>query len=374
MILLDPVLTSTFHPPASQNSQRTSPANRRARKSKFFINGISFSRANICMFRPKEAQKSRFTTAISPEANTIDSSVVYSPADATLGNTDDFDSSIELVAKQRPSPLTAALKHVALAQANFLEHIARRDEREQIENSMASSEYILPPSLQRSTPLSPRVILNQPTSSFRPPFSDHLKKQSQTGLHAQRRNFISTSTAEAEENESIDWDDPVLLGTAQPDTDGSDLPDMDFVGHPSRQVITKQPSTSTSKRTPKENIILQQKTGALPQAAFSEKLALNPIASKHPSSAAEIHRLRAEARRLAEAAKLARETEKAKNIERLKAKYSQFSYDKGSWVTPKVWYYRGTSDGTEFLNCDVRAGTNPPENKTLEEVVAMLEG
>lgn len=76
--------------------------------------------------------------------------------------------------------------------------------------------------------------------------------------------------------------------------------------------------------------------------------------------------------RLKRAQRLERAAEKAKHSEYLAQKYPLFSYDEGTWVTPKVWYFRGPN--AEFVGCDSHGQFTSNEPVTLNEIVGRLQG
>ena len=277
------------------------------------------------------------------------------------------------------SPLTSALKHVALAQANFLEHIARRDQQEPTQTSQESTtSTIMGNSTQRFRGIGPKSTFNSSSSLLTQIPPDFLGGQVRHKADAQRRDFTSTSKVKETDSHTFDWDDPVIAGSPISNaqsfaSDDSDLPDLDFVGHPSRQTVKTQP-VKTPLAADGE-IAGPKRRGPLQPIRVSAAQVLSSKSGfKKAQRTPEDYALMRAQGKQREAIKMAREAEKEKQKERLKEKYPQFSYDKGNGITPKVWYFREKGLRSEFLGCDVREGTASPDEQSLEAVIMTLEG
>lgn len=172
---------------------------------------------------------------------------------------------------------------------------------------------------------------------------------------------MSTSTRSQQAESAIlaefDWNDPLVAVASRPvnvqieptqeEFDDDDLPELPPV-QTIEQAITGLPLKSS------RSVKSRSTSAAAKQATLLEKQAAR------------------EAKAAKKAESEAKKAEKQSEMEYMQSKYPEFSYDQGNWVTPKVWYYRG--EQATFILCDSKPGVAETEQKSLEEVVAGLQG
>ncbi|KAK9898105.1 hypothetical protein P389DRAFT_65742 [Cystobasidium minutum MCA 4210] len=267
----------------------------------------------------------------------------------------DPDSSIEFLG-QRTDPRADALRHLALAKANFLEASKA--------TSKATSSTLIEDASSHGSVLAPTVAYRRRRINF-------VKSPSPSP----RRSFGSTSYASDKSSSwpaTIDWDDPVLNPAASDDStslksDSSNLPEIPYQKARST-VPPSKPSTSTSTKSSSVT------------AAPSDTLSSAYTVSKRPSARprvepSKVKELKPAGRRYVKEDREARERRKETEQAELKKKYMTFSYDTTPGTTPKVWYFRGLGSGkVKFMGCDTRQGYVTDQPRNLEDLIRELKG
>lgn len=364
-------------------------------------------------------ERSRTTSTLSEPSSehflAVDGTWSPTSANATRGEISrDIDSSVEHVA----SPIALALKYSALAQVHLAEVCRAREggnEKEEkiyeskLEDILASSSpskatpnvrarpkaataraaYNFAESSHQGatkgqkkgdvTPCKQRIASSSPLSDYNP---------FQQG--SSRRAFTTAAPLDKDPTYSdsgFDWDDPIVSGPplnklkpkprkdgsqSASDSDSSDLPEIgpvtaqkvDMKGK--GKAILTESSTAASARANTWPPSKPASAAKQPPAKPSSSAIVEP-----PSIYTSKKQLAREGWQLKKQKFEEKEMAKAERQEDLKQRYRQFSYDAGTdQKTPKVWWYRGD----EFRGCDVRKGARAEEPKTLEEVVASLQG
>ena len=156
---------------------------------------------------------------------------------------------------------------------------------------------------------------------------------------------------------AFDWDDPAVSA-------GQTVAQVEDLDEDSDSSL---PSFGPSSK-PLQPVAPSLTSNRAPPTLFIKSLDKD----KAERSQAEVRRLTLAAKAATAEAKAAREEAKATQVAEWKRRFRTFSYDNGSWVIPKIWYFRGPDSA--FKSCDVRPGHAEPEAQTLEEVVASLRG